>query len=371
MKFLTNIDLSRNEIQNARIQNLATAPSDPVPGQIYYNTADKLFYGWTGTGWIGLGHQITGEQIVTLINATTARINDRNLSANANDAINKRHSHTNQSILDDIEAPYTIQEKNKLAGIEEGANRYVHPSTHPASMITGLSTVATSGDYNDLSNRPSLGSAASRNVGSSSGNVPVIGSDGKLDASILPAIAITDTFVVSSESAMLELDVQIGDICVRTDLSKSFILKQEPASTLSNWQELLAPADSVLSVNGKTGVVILTKNDIGLSNVDNIKQASKTDFDNHNDDHIRHISALERVYWNSKTGKYAEDIGDGTATTFIIEHNLNTIDVTVGLREKSSGNFVICDIVSVDENSIKLLFSQPPSTNQYRVTVTG
>lgn len=31
---------------------------------------------------------------------------------------------------------------------------YTHPSTHPASMITGLSTVATSGSYNDLSNRP-------------------------------------------------------------------------------------------------------------------------------------------------------------------------------------------------------------------------
>lgn len=31
---------------------------------------------------------------------------------------------------------------------------YNHPTTHPASMITGLSTVATSGSYNDLSNRP-------------------------------------------------------------------------------------------------------------------------------------------------------------------------------------------------------------------------
>lgn len=31
---------------------------------------------------------------------------------------------------------------------------YTHPSTHPASMITGLSTVATSGSYNDLSGKP-------------------------------------------------------------------------------------------------------------------------------------------------------------------------------------------------------------------------
>ena len=30
---------------------------------------------------------------------------------------------------------------------------YMHPSTHPASMITGLASVATSGNYNDLANK--------------------------------------------------------------------------------------------------------------------------------------------------------------------------------------------------------------------------
>lgn len=33
---------------------------------------------------------------------------------------------------------------------------YTHPATHPASMITGLSAVATSSSYNDLSNRPAI-----------------------------------------------------------------------------------------------------------------------------------------------------------------------------------------------------------------------
>ena len=36
---------------------------------------------------------------------------------------------------------------------------YTHPSTHPASMITGLSTVATSGSYNDLTNKPTIPAA--------------------------------------------------------------------------------------------------------------------------------------------------------------------------------------------------------------------
>ena len=37
-------------------------------------------------------------------------------------------------------ADFTQAEKDKLAGIASGANKYIHPSTHPASMITGLPT---------------------------------------------------------------------------------------------------------------------------------------------------------------------------------------------------------------------------------------
>lgn len=49
---------------------------------------------------------------------------------------------------------FTNEYKRKLDGIEEGATRYVHPPTHPVTMIMGLHRVATSGDYNHLVNRP-------------------------------------------------------------------------------------------------------------------------------------------------------------------------------------------------------------------------
>ena len=69
--------------------------------------------------------------------------------------------------------------------------------------------------------------------------------------------------MVASQSAMLALSTaDQGDVCVRTDLSKSFILLQAPPSTLANWQELLTPGDAVISVNNKTGAVTLTTSDI-------------------------------------------------------------------------------------------------------------
>ena len=129
-----------------------------------------------------------------------------------------------------------------------------------------LHKISKTGNYNDLLNKPTLGTAASKNTGTASGNVPVLDSNGKLADSVIPAVAITDTYEASSQDAMLKLDAQKGDICIRSDLNKSFVLQTTPASTLDNWKELRTPTDAVLSVNGKKGAVTL--------NLDNIDDGS-------------------------------------------------------------------------------------------------
>lgn len=109
-----------------------------------------------------------------------------------------------------------------------------------------------------------LGTASTKDTGTGSGNIPVLDSSGKLVDSVIPKVAITNTWVVASQAEMLALsNAQEGDVAVRTDLNKSFILKTAGYSTLANWQELLTPTDSVTSVNGSTGAVTITLAGLG------------------------------------------------------------------------------------------------------------
>lgn len=113
-----------------------------------------------------------------------------------------------------------------------------------------------------LSKISDAGTVAAKDFGTAEGNVPVLGAGGKLSEAVIPAIAITDTFVVDSQSAMLALGAQQGDVAVRTDVNKTFILKVAPATTLANWVELETPTDAVTSVNGLTGAVTLTTSEV-------------------------------------------------------------------------------------------------------------
>lgn len=68
--------------------------------------------------------------------------------------------------------------------------------------------------------------------------VATLGADGKVPASQLAAIAITDTYPVASEAAMLALGAQRGDVAVRSDVGKSFILAGDDPAVLGNWTPL-------------------------------------------------------------------------------------------------------------------------------------
>ena len=62
INYLSSINLNKNELRGAAIQNLATAPSSPVLGQVYYDTGDDTVYVCTdivGPVWTSLSGDIT------------------------------------------------------------------------------------------------------------------------------------------------------------------------------------------------------------------------------------------------------------------------------------------------------------------------
>ena len=119
-----------------------------------------------------------------------------------------------------------------------------------SQKITNLASPTNTGDA------VSLGYISGQ-LGVANGIAPLDGS-GKVPLDHIPASAIAEVFVVSTQAAMLALSAGVGDIAVRTDLNKSFILQATPATTLGNWIELLTPTDAVLSVDGLTGAVSLS-----------------------------------------------------------------------------------------------------------------
>jgi hypothetical protein len=124
-----------------------------------------------------------------------------------------------------------------------------------AQKITGLADPTLAQDsatkaYTDLHILTSAKGVA--------GGVASLDGSGLIPQAQLPLTAVTSVQVVASQAAMLALTAEVGDIAVRTDVNKTFILKTAGATVLANWQEMLTPTDSVLSVDGNTGAVDLT-----------------------------------------------------------------------------------------------------------------
>lgn len=78
-KFLYDVDLNKNELQNAVIQPLSAAPSNPKEGQVYYNTTDKNIYRYDGEAWVTYQDVLNTEEASTLSIDSTPTSGSSNL----------------------------------------------------------------------------------------------------------------------------------------------------------------------------------------------------------------------------------------------------------------------------------------------------
>lgn len=74
MKILTNLNLAQNELQNAVLHRLATAPENPKAGQLYFDTTKSAAFEFNGTTWVELGLSAELREKLTNIEAGADKI---------------------------------------------------------------------------------------------------------------------------------------------------------------------------------------------------------------------------------------------------------------------------------------------------------
>lgn len=67
--------------------------------------------------------------------------------------------------------------------------------------------------------------------------------------------------------------------------------------------------------------------------------------------------------------RFSQDVA--TTATSTVTHNLGSSDVVVAVRDKTTGEFVECDVFVASANTVTLTFATAPTTGQYRVTVVA
>jgi hypothetical protein len=248
-------DIADGAITSAKILDATIATGDLADGAV---TSAKIadativnadISGTAGISYtkLSLGGTITSADIVdgTIVNSDISGTAGIALSKLATDPL-ARANHTGTqtaSTISDFDTQVRTSRLDQMAAPTAAV-------ALNAQKITGLADPTNAQDAVTL-NYITTQKGANNGLASLDGT-------GLIPTNQLPALAITETSVVVSQAAMLALTAQVGDVAVRTDVNKSFILTASPASTLGNWQELLTPTDSVLSVDGLTGAVSLS-----------------------------------------------------------------------------------------------------------------
>ena len=234
----------------------------------------------------------------------------------------------------------------------------------------------------------------------------------------MPPLAINEIFTVASQAAMLALSAQRGDMAIRTDNGLTYVLATDDPTQAANWKTVTA-AGAVTSVNGATGVVNITL--ASLSGVPTTTQvlagngmtgggalSGNVTLNLVGDANLNvaadQVSVLSAPKWTTPrsitltgdvTGSvasvdgsanvsiattvasagtapkhYAGDVGAGTAV--IVNHALNTRDVTVQVyRATTPWDTILCDVERTDVNNVTLRFASAVGASAYRVVVQG
>ena len=172
-KVLTNLDLNKNEIQNVRVQNLATTPANPVAGQIYFNTTDNRLFVWTGSVWRGTDaadvdvytHPNHSGDVTSVGDGATTIANDAVTNAKLANMATKTIKGNKEATTGDPQ-DLTKAEVLSLLNVQDGAqvNAVSSVNTKTGAVNLGKSDVGLANVTNDAQIKKA--------TSSTSGNIP-------------------------------------------------------------------------------------------------------------------------------------------------------------------------------------------------------
>ena len=408
-KFLTSLDLAKNQILNVALQNLATAPSSPVAGQIYFNTADSRIYFWDGSAWVdisgnikdiiagdGLSRSIDAAgDVYTLdvnvdnatieINADTLRVKDLGIvTAKINDsAVTTVKINANAVTLAKIQQIGSLKVLANVTGssadVQEVDIKTVIDGT---AADTNMPTSKAVKDYVDTK-VVGLGNLEG-GWDASSGSFPVGATPTGLNASGAGTKA-GDYWYVTVAGTVDSEPFNVGDVIVAKIAGASTSLK-------TDWIRLESNRDQASeTVMGVAAIATQTETNTGANDTDIVtpqklagrtatetrtgiaELATQAEVDAGTDDE-RIVTPLKlKTFLDTYQGGYKATVNVTGTGSYTVTHNLNNTDVQVEVINPS-GETVLCDVTRTSANVVTLGFSWDSSLNaslngNYRVLV--
>ena len=185
IKYLSSINLSKNELQNAVIQNLASAPSSPAEGQIYYNTTDERMYFYDGAAWVDMSgdiQDVLGGSGLTASTSANGDVVTLNIGQGTGIQVNADTIELNHLGLEDLTDPNA--DRIFFWDDSAGASKFLTVSTAsginitdttlqlgsiPNSSLTNSSVTVTAGAGLTNGGTVALGASITLNVGAGEG----------------------------------------------------------------------------------------------------------------------------------------------------------------------------------------------------------